>query len=96
MDFAKVAVIVLLTNKRRNIIKIKFKKHMLSAVHKDANHDYVINNLLKDFEENSVDCMPIKGFVIKNYYPSAEMRTMGDIDILIRPAEYKKIHINKL
>ena len=39
--------------------------------------------LLKLFEENGIWYLPLKGIVIKNYYPKSAMREMSDNDLLI-------------
>ena len=43
------------------------------------------------FEENGIDYVPLKGAVLKDLYPQAELRLMGDVDILIRPEQYPVI-----
>ena len=47
--------------------------------------------LLEMFENEKIDYMPLKGICLKEMYPQTEMRSMGDIDILIRPEQYEKI-----
>lgn len=53
------------------------------------------NNMLErikaKFNENQIDYMLLKGSTIKKLYPTPEMRTMGDIDILIRQSQYPMI-----
>lgn len=43
------------------------------------------------FAENGIDYMPLKGCKMKLLYPRPELRTMGDIDILIRMEQYDRI-----
>ena len=43
-------------------------------------------------EEAGIDYLPMKGYVVKDYYPVPELRTYGDIDLLIRPADREKCH----
>ncbi len=43
------------------------------------------------FEKNGIHYMPLKGLPIRDLYPSAEMRTMGDVDILIKTEQYTDI-----
>lgn len=43
------------------------------------------------FEADGIDFMPMKGTLLKQLYPHPEMRIMSDSDILIRPAQKKKI-----
>ena len=43
-----------------------------------------LEELIEAFTKAGIDCMPLKGSVIKNYYPSPDLRCMGDIDFLVR------------
>jgi len=43
------------------------------------------------FLEKGIDHMLMKGALIQRYYPLPEMRTMGDLDILIRTKQYERI-----
>lgn len=40
----------------------------------------------------SIDCLLFKGFVVRNYYPVPELRTFGDIDLVIRKEDREKCH----
>ena len=40
--------------------------------------------ILDIMDSEGVDNMPLKGFITKNLYPSPDMRTMCDVDILIK------------
>lgn len=46
--------------------------------------DMALEELVEAFTSKSIDCMPLKGSVIKNYFPSPDLRTMGDIDFLVK------------
>lgn len=52
-----------------------------------------LEQLLTAFSENGIEHLPLKGSVTKVLYPSKDMRTMGDSDILINPAQYKKLRL---
>ncbi len=52
---------------------------------------FALGELYAAFQKNGIDYMPLKGSVIKNMYPNAEMRRMGDADILIRENQYDAI-----
>lgn len=43
------------------------------------------------FEANKIDYIPLKGCVLKVLYPSEELRSMGDIDMLVRAEQYERI-----
>lgn len=49
-----------------------------------AFQDMALEELIEAFTKAEIDCMPLKGSVIKNYYPSPDLRCMGDIDFLVR------------
>lgn len=46
--------------------------------------DMALEELIEVFTGKGIDCMPLKGSVIKNYYPNPDLRSMGDIDFLVR------------
>ena len=49
---------------------------------------YQIKMMFEAFDREKIDYMPLKGVVLKKFYPKPEMRSMGDADILIRFEEY--------
>lgn len=49
------------------------------------------NRLFAAFEEAKLDYMPLKGTLLKAYYPESHLRTMSDVDILIRTEQYSRI-----
>jgi len=50
-----------------------------------------LKRIFAAFEENQIDYMPLKGTIMKSYYPKPELRQMGDADILIRQEQYGRI-----
>lgn len=46
--------------------------------------EYEWNQLQTIFEKHGVDCLPLKGINIRNYYPDILLRPMCDLDILYR------------
>lgn len=60
-------------------------------IYRDARQTAVITKLLNEFENNHFSAMPLKGYWIKPLYPMPELRSMGDIDILIKREEYPEI-----
>lgn len=55
------------------------------------NQLYALERLFAAFDEAGVDYMPLKGTLLKQMYPKAEMRSMGDADVLIRVDQYDRI-----
>lgn len=50
-----------------------------------------IQVLFKEFEDNQIDYLPLKGILLRKLYPRPEMRAMGDADVLIKVEQYDKI-----
>lgn len=46
--------------------------------------------LIRKMDENGIDHLIFKGYVLREYYPVPELRSFGDIDFLIRPEDRKK------
>lgn len=46
--------------------------------------EYEMQALLDEMEQEGIDCLPMKGWVMRQYYPEPLMRSMSDLDVLIR------------
>ena len=51
----------------------------------------LVKSIFRAFNAHGIDYMPVKGCLMKQRYPKHEFRPMGDVDILIRPEQYKDI-----
>ncbi len=49
------------------------------------------DRIIHAFSENGIDCLPLKGCLLKEMYPKPEYREMADLDILIRREDEKKV-----
>ncbi|MEQ8192682.1 MAG: nucleotidyltransferase family protein, partial [Candidatus Eremiobacterota bacterium] len=49
-----------------------------------------VEKILQTFEANQMKCMPLKGYIIKHLYPQSNMRSMGDVDILVEESKLEK------
>lgn len=67
------------------------RKKTMYAVVVDIRQRIEREELLNRFEEKGLFCMPVKGSNTKDYYLKSEWRTMGDIDILYKPEQHKKV-----
>ncbi|NLD27087.1 MAG: nucleotidyltransferase family protein [Acholeplasmataceae bacterium] len=67
-----------------------FQKDFYEFLTKDAKQNAVINSLSEMFSE--IPYILLKGSFLKHLYPSSYMRSMGDIDILIKPEYLPKVH----
>lgn len=69
-------------------MKVLFR-YVCAAVYRDQRQQSRIQAILEAFQASGIDHMPLKGTVLKALYPTPEMRTMSDADILISLDEYE-------
>jgi len=61
----------------------KFEKQKMLSVYRYMQMEYDLTMMCDTLESASIPYMPLKGSVIRRYYPQPEMRTSCDIDILV-------------
>lgn len=59
------------------------EKHILKAVYRYEQIRYELDNLTEALEKAQIPFIPLKGSVLRKYYPEAWMRTSCDIDVLV-------------
>lgn len=50
-----------------------------------------LGRVFSAFNESGIDYLPLKGCIMKPFYPQPELRLMGDADVLIREEQYDRI-----
>ena len=70
--------------------KAAFFNEQLATVYRYEALKYDLESISNLFEENEIVFVPLKGSVIREYYPKPEMRTSCDIDILVHKSDLKK------
>jgi hypothetical protein len=70
----------------------KMKNDFNSTLVKSVTQDEEMELIIEKLNGYKIPHVFMKGFVVKNYYPVKEMRTMGDIDFLIKPEDREKTH----
>ena len=73
----------------QNIVN-KFKLSMQKAKAREAVQEIEYEQILQSFEEQGIKNIPLKGSVLKYYYPSPDMRFMVDMDILCQEKDMEK------
>lgn len=48
--------------------------------------------LSRALSRRGIPHMPVKGYYLRQLYPAPEVRTFGDIDVLIRPCDRQQVH----
>ena len=65
-------------------IKTEFDEQIFTAVYRYETINYELEQICKTLEEAKIPFIPLKGSVIRKYYPEPWMRTSCDIDILVK------------
>ena len=65
-------------------IKSAYKKEQMAAVFRHAQIRHELDRISHAFDKNEIPYMPLKGSVIRKYYPRPEQRTSCDIDIFVK------------
>ncbi len=68
-----------------------FRNYTYRLIGRDQNQLHYLKKIEALFNENGIDYMLLKGSSIKKYYPASEFRLMGDIDVLVKEAQYNAI-----
>jgi len=66
------------------------EQHILKAVYRYERLRYEYEKLCDTLEKEQIPFLPLKGSVIRKYYPEAWMRTSCDIDILVHEKDSEK------
>ena len=79
-------------NERAAIAKVKekFDEQIFTAVYRYETINYELEQICKTLEEAKIQFIPLKGSVIRKYYPEPWMRTSCDIDILVHENDIEK------
>lgn len=65
---------------------------LLSAIRVATIQEYEGKKVIESLSRAGLDCIALKGWELRNYYPERLMRQMCDLDILIRP--FNRIDVN--
>lgn len=72
-------------------LQARLQMRFFSMIRQSANQTYEGNIVLAELTNAGFDCIALKGWELRNFYPKANMRQMVDIDILVRPYKYDVI-----
>ena len=68
-------------------IKSAYVKEQMAAVFRHAQIRHELNRLSRALDAAKIPYMPLKGSVIRQFYPRPELRTSCDIDVLVKPSD---------
>ena len=71
-------------------VKDLFEKESFIALYNYEMMTKELETLSSLFESAQIPFMPLKGAVLRGYYPAPWMRTSGDVDILVHKADHER------
>ena len=71
-------------------VKAKFQKQIMLAVYRYEKINFELGRLRKVLNEAEIPFMPLKGSVLRKYYPEPWMRTSCDIDVLVHGSDLER------
>lgn len=80
-------IIGYISNKPEYMPEDIYKKFQLAkqkGMVREINQYYELQMIQKKFAEYGIENMPLKGSILKKYYPSPDMRFLTDLDILFK------------
>ncbi len=75
---------------KRPPIYDELKKLFLKTVQISTLQEIGMKQTIATLNDNCIEHILIKGYVLRNYYPNKEVRSFGDIDILVDESDIKK------
>lgn len=89
-DIAHLVALGLLNNNLADEeTKTQLQQITFRAVYRYEKLNYELMQVCKTLEKAQIPFIPLKGSVIRKYYPEPWMRTSGDIDILVHEKDLK-------
>ena len=70
----------------------RLTKDYFAYLASDVKYQQAIKKLNQILNDNKIDHIFLKGSVLKNLYPESYMRAMGDIDLLVKEQDVKRVH----
>ena len=68
----------------------QLENEIFKAAYRYEQLNYELNSLCASLEKAQIRFLPLKGSVIRKYYPEPWMRTSCDIDVLVRAEDLDK------
>ena len=66
------------------------RKGFLGLVFLSANHADILQEIMERFRREGIRVVCMKGSVFRDSYPVPELRSMGDVDLIIHPEDQEK------
>ena len=74
----------------QNEVKERLEKDYYATIINSTIQDYELKQVWAALNSKKIIHVPMKGYVLKTYWPVADLRTMGDIDYLVHEEDCEK------
>ncbi len=71
-------------------LSFSFEKQQMKALTRYERMSRTLSKICNVLEDNEIPFIPLKGAVIRRYYPEPFMRTSGDIDVLVHDEDLER------
>lgn len=78
--------------RQKAILRSAYLKTVMTFTRRGA----LAEKLEQELAAAGIDAVWMKGYVLRGYYPVPELRTFGDIDLVIRPEDRQRCHARML
>ena len=68
----------------------KLEKYRMVAIYRYENINYELTEICRVFTEAGIAHIPLKGAVMRHFYPEPWMRTSADVDILVKKCDVER------
>lgn len=68
----------------------KWKTYYYASIKRDIEQENVLQEILNALHKENIRTLQVQGTVVKNYYPSSDLRMMTDIDLIVDKQNLKK------
>lgn len=73
-------------------MKARMRTTCMSTMSRFGHRGYLTDRFCQKLAENGIDHIRMKGIVLRSYYPVPELRSFGDVDLVIRQEDRTKCH----
>lgn len=71
-------------------LKNEWEKSSFANIQNYLHIEYQQKELVEQFRKSGIPIVVLKGTSAAKYYPSPQLRTMGDIDLLVKPNDFDR------
>ena len=71
-------------------VRAQLRRHCLGEISLYTRRGEQTRRLSAELDKNGIEHILFKGFVVRDYYPMPELRTFGDVDIIIHKEDRQK------